>query len=72
MDIHFAISKIKDTFANHSSIMEIKVTKNETAFSFKEVAEEEILKPLKNIEVKKSTGEDKLHPKLVKCTASYI
>ena len=73
MDIHSAISKIKDTYANHPSIIEIKKDiKNEKAFSFKEVAEEEILKLLKNIDVKKSTGEDKLHSKLVNCAASYI
>ena len=63
MDIHSAISKTKDTYANHPSIIEIKkVTKSKAAFSFKEVAEVEILKLLKNIDVKKSTGEDKLPP----------
>ena len=55
VDIHFAISKIKDTNANHPSITEIKkTTKKETASSFKE-----IFKLLKNIDAKKSTGEDK-------------
>ena len=54
MNIHSAISKIKDTYASHPSIIEMKmVTKNEIAFSFKEVAEEEIWKFLKNIDVKK-------------------
>ena len=73
IDIHSAISKIKNTYANCRSIIEIKkVTQNETAFSFKEVAKEEILKVLKNIDVKKSAGEDKLPLKLVKCAASYI
>ena len=73
MDIHSAISKIKDTYVKHPSIIEIKkATKNETAFSFKEAAEEEILKLLKYINVKKSTGEDKLPPKLVKWAASDI
>ena len=72
MDIHSSIPKIKDTNANNPNITEIKkVTKNETAFFFKEVAEEEIFKLLKNIYVKKST-EDKLPPKLLKCAASYI
>ena len=53
MGIHSAISKIKDTFANYPSITEIKkATKKETAFSFKEVDEEEILKRLKIIDVK--------------------
>ena len=48
MDIHSDVSKIKDTCANHLSIIEIKkATKNETAFSFKEVEKEEILKLLK-------------------------
>ena len=70
---HSAMSEIKDINANHPIITEVKkVTKNEAAFSFKEVAEEEILKLLQNIDVKKSTGEDKLLPKLVKCAASYI
>ena len=69
----FCYSKIKNTYANHPSITEInKVTKNETASSFKEVAEEELLKLLKNIDVKKSTGEDNLPPKLEKCAARYI
>ena len=45
-----------------------KVTKNER----RKVAEEKILKLLKNIDVKKSTGEDKLPSKPVKCAASYI
>ena len=73
MDIHSAISKFKCSYANHPGIIEIKkVTKNEAAFSFKEVAEEETLKLLKYIDVKKSTGKDKLPPKLVKCAASYI
>ena len=73
MDIHPDISKNKDTYTNYPSIIEIKkVAKNETVFSFKEVAEEEILKLLKNIHLKKSTGEDKLPPQLVKCAASYI
>ena len=50
MDVHSAISKIKDIYANHPCIIETKkVTKNETAFSFKEVGEEKILKLLKNI-----------------------
>ena len=61
MNIHSAISKIKDTYANHPSIIEIKkATKNETAFSFKDFEEEEILKLLKNIAVKNSTGVDTL------------
>ena len=73
MGIHSVISKIKDTYANHSSIIEIKkATKNGTAFFLKEVKEEEILKLLKNIDVKRSTWEDKLPPKLVKCATSYI
>ena len=73
MDIHSAISKMKDTYGNHPRIIEItKVTKNEPAFSFKQVAEEKFLKLLKNTDVKKSTGEEKLPPKLVKCAASYI
>ena len=60
VDIHFAVSKIKDTNANHPSITEIKkTTKKETASSFKEVEDEEIFKLLKNIDAKKSTGEDK-------------
>ena len=59
--------------ANHPSIIEIKkATKNESPFSFKEVEEEEIFKLLKDINVKKSTGEDKLPPRLVKCASSYI
>ena len=50
MDIHSAISKSKGIYANHPCIIETKkVTKNETAFSFKEVEEEKILKLLKNI-----------------------
>ena len=66
LDIHSAILKTKDTYANHPSIIEIKkVTKNETAFSFKEVAKQEILKFLKQIDVKKSTGEGKLPPSLL-------
>ena len=73
MSIHFAISKFKDTYANHPSIIEIKkVTKNERTFSFKEVEEEEILELFKNIDLKNSTVEDKLPPKLVKCAASRI
>ena len=54
MEIHFAISKIKDTYVNHPSIIEIKkFAKNKITFSFKGVKEEEILKLLKNIDVKK-------------------
>ena len=61
MNIHYAVSKIKNTYANHPRIIEInKVMKNESGFSFKEVVEEEILKLLKSIEMKKSTGEGKL------------
>ena len=68
-----AISKIKELYANHASIIEIKkVTKNEKLFYFKEVDENEVLKLLKNINVKKSTGEDKIPPKLAKCAASHI
>ena len=73
MDTHSAISRIKGIYTNHPSIIEIeKVTKNETACSFKEVAEKEIWKLLKNIDVKKSTGEDKLPHKFVNCAATYI
>ena len=57
IDIHSAISKIKDTNVNHPSIIEIKkVTKNETAFYLKEVEEKEFVKLLKSIDSKKSTG----------------
>ena len=36
MEIHSAISKIKDTYANHPSVIETKkATKKEAAFSFK-------------------------------------
>ena len=56
MDIHSVISKIKDTYANHSSIIEIKkTTKNGTTFFLKEVKEDEVLKFLKNIDVKRLT-----------------
>ena len=73
MGIHFAISKFRDTYANHPSIIEIKkVTKNERTFSFKEVEEEEILELFKNIDLKNSTVEDKLPPKLVKCAKSIM
>ena len=57
MDIHSTISKIKDTYANHPSITEIKkIAKNETVFPFKEVSDAKILKFLKNIDVRKTTG----------------
>ena len=73
MDIHSVISKIKDTYANHSSIIEIKkTTKNGTTFFLKEVKEDEVLKFLKNIDVKRLTWEDKLPLNLVKCATSYI
>ena len=56
MDIHSAISKFEDTYANHPSITKTKkITKNQTALSFKEIAEEEISKLVKNIDVKKPT-----------------
>ena len=56
MEIHSVISKIKDTYANHSSIIEIKkATKKWNNLFLKEVKEEEILKLLKNIDVKRST-----------------
>ena len=41
-------------------------------FLLKNVEEKEILKLLKDLDVKNSTGEDKLPPKLVKCAESYI
>ena len=61
IDIDSAVSKIKDAHGNQTSIIEIKkVTKNKTAFSFNEVEEVEILKLLKNIDVKKSTEEKRI------------
>ena len=67
------ISKVKVAYANHASIIEIKkATKKETAFSFIQADEEEILKPLKSIDMKKLIGEDKLSRKLVKCAASCL
>ena len=62
-----------NNYANHLSILEIqKTVQNTNMFYFKEVKEEEVLKLLKGINVKKSIGEDKIPPKLVKSAANYI
>ena len=64
--------KLKTPMQKHPNIIETKVAQNETTFSFNEIAEEEILTLLRNVDVKKPTGEDKLPPKLVKCAACYV
>ena len=57
-------------YTNHPSIIKIRKNFNFTqlsdGFTFKKVPESDIYKRLKNIDGKKSTGIDKIPPKLVK------
>ena len=74
-DEHF-INQIIQYYSDHPSIIEIRegliFTQLSEDFKFKQVAESDINKLLKDIDDKKSTGIDKISPKLVKKPAAII
>ena len=67
------IKIIKKEFQSHPSIVAVKShVKTFEMFSFREVTPEEVKIILKKINTKKSTGEDKIPPKLINCAADII
>ncbi len=61
------VKLILEKYANHPSILAIlqNPENNFSSFSFRAVESNEVLKMLKNVNRKKSTGEDQIPPKLV-------
>ena len=67
------ITDILRKYENHPSIVEIKNNKNATnSFQFHEINENEIKSLFRKIDIKKSTGEDQIPPKLVKLASEYL
>ena len=67
------ISSILKKYENHPSVAKIKKNKNENSnFRFHEVYEDEIKNLFHKINIKKSTGEDQIPPKLVKLASKHL
>ena len=71
-----AINLITEAYKNRSSVTKIKemIEKNTTepSFKFDSVTKPYITTLLKNIDIKKATGVDKIPPKLVKLSANIL
>lgn len=62
-----------DEYTKHPSVTKIQAMQKETpVFNFQEVPEENILKSLKQLNPKKSTGYDGIQPRIVKMSADVI
>ena len=67
------ISSILKKYENHPSVAKIKKNKNENSnFRFHEIEEDEIKNLFHKINIKKSTGEDQIPPKLVKLSSKHL
>ena len=67
------ISSILKKYENHPSVAKIKKNKNENSnFRFHEIDEDEIKNLFHKINIKKSTGEDQIPPKLVKLASKHL
>ena len=66
------MNSISDSFQTHPSIRSIKEEKNSSSFQFTEIDIDQVYKLLSNINVKKSTGSDKISPRLLKLSATVI
>ena len=71
-----AINVIIEAYKNHPSVTKIKeiIEKNTTkrSFKFDSVTKPYITTLLKNIDIKKATGVDRIPPKLVKLSANIL
>ena len=65
---------ILDKYKNHSSVLAIIQNPEQllNTFTFQEVGNQEVAKLLKSLDGKKSTGEDKIPPKLVSLAANEL
>ena len=76
MEDDVVISEIVQHYSNHSSILKIKESFENShtveQFQFDSVTTSEIYKLLKNINFKNATGTDKIPPKLVKISAEVL
>ena len=65
---------ILDKYKNHSSVLAIIQNPEQllNTFTFQEVGNQEVGKLLKSLDGKKSTGEDKIPPKLVSLAANEL
>ena len=75
-DNNTAINVITEAYKNHPSVAKIKeiIEKNTTkrSFKFDSVTKPYITTLLKNIDIKKATGVDRIPPKLVKLSANIL
>ena len=66
-------SSILKKYENHPSVVKIKKNKSENSnFRFQEIDEDEIKNLFHKINIKKSTGEDQIPPKLVKLASKHL
>ena len=66
------INTISETFENHPSIQSIDNRKLDAHFHFTEVDIDHVAELISKTSVKKSTGSDKISPRLVKLSSSHI
>ena len=73
-DDNIIIDKIIKHYQNHHSIKEIKqsLSLDSAKFMFQPTNSSEVTKLLKEIDIKKATGVDKIPPKLIKISADII
>ena len=65
---------ILDKYKNHPSVLAIIQSPEQVlaTFTFEEIGSHEVAQPLKSLDVKKSTGEDQIPPKLVSLAANEL
>ena len=67
------LRNIVEAYKNHPSILAIKEDfPCQEVFSFSEVSDREIFNHLKNLNIKKSTGEDNIPPNVLKLSANIL
>ena len=73
-DDHQIVRLILDKYKNHSSVLAIIQNPEQVlgTFTFQEVDNQEAAQLLKSLDGRKSTGEDKISPKLVSLAANEL
>ena len=76
LEVDVVIKEIVQHYSNHPSILKIREnfdnSQTEEQLQFNSVTTSEIYKLLKNIDDKKTTGTDKIPPKLVRISAEVL
>ena len=66
------VQHVMDKHAQHPGVIHIQECISNNTFAFHHITDDDVLKILNNIDIKKATGYDNLSPRIVKMSAQYI